>query len=238
MTDALGTLCRPAWDSTWRTETAAGRLLDDLSGVAVCGLQPLSQVRGDGDAGWGGPGTNVVGCGGRIRDVMQSAEPLAPAGEEGKSVLRKLLELQMPGHAGRVDQCGLIRRFDSSGGRLLVSDLEHAKSRVWLASQRLLGGRAVRCLPEGAAGDYPSGMQTMQFAVVDSLAEPILGYIIGDTGDESRARANRARLARVLGFIDAGVRAGEAVLVHCRMGTNRSVTVAAAYLMIYHAMTV
>mgnify|MGYP001975142152 CR=1 FL=1 len=40
----------------------------------------------------------------------------------------------------------------------------------------------------------------------------------------------------VLDFIHEGVKAGENVIIHCRLGTNRSVMVALAYLMIFHRM--
>ncbi|KAJ1480055.1 hypothetical protein T484DRAFT_1901830 [Baffinella frigidus] len=226
---------RPAWDSSWRKESSASRLLEDLSGVAVCGVQPVAQARWDSDKAHAASGGRMGGCGARIRDVLESAEPMAPAGEgEHKSILRKLLELQMPAkHGGHK---GLIRRFEASGGRLYVADKEHATSKVWLATQRLVGGRAVRCLGESGAEEYPA-MQALFYEVEDSMEEAILGYKVGDALDAGRARARWARLGKVLAYIDAGVRAGEGVLVHCRMGTNRSVVVAAAYLMVYHAMT-
>ena len=97
--------------------------------------------------------------------------------------------------------------------------------------------------------------------VDDTLSEPILGYYSPEPAgmyEETLAENRRTELKRVLGthftcftgtnvqkktdaegtadFIHEGVKTGENVIVHCRLGTNRSVMVAAAYLMIYHRM--
>jgi hypothetical protein len=154
--------------------------------------------------------------------------------EESKSVLRRLLEAQV----GRTDPVGLIMRFEPSGSKLFVTDKERARSVGWLATSRLLGGRAVRCLRVDAEDHYPA-MRSLNYEVDDTMSEPILGYFCpSEAGpyELERAQQRRAAVKGVLDFIHEGVKAGENIIVHCRLGTNRSVVVALAYLMIYQRM--
>ena len=228
---------RPAWDSSWRSdmernagetmEQASG-CLSDFAGVGMCGVKPFNN----------GPGKTTSApafgaCSSRIRDMAASIQPVSEP-EERKSVLRRLLEAQ----AGLIDPVGLIKRFEPSGGRLFVTDKERAKSTGWLASNRLLGGRAVRCLRVDPDEHYPA-MRALNFEVDDTLAEPILGYFCPEEAGlygVVQAEQRRAEVKAVLDFIHEGVVAGDNIIIHCRLGTNRSVMVALAYLMIYHRM--
>ena len=228
---------RPEWDSSWRPETVrqvgdnlehASGCLSDFAGVAVCGARPFNTKS------TGSTGTPIfAACGSRLHDMATSIHPISEP-EEKKSVLRRLLEAQ----AGMTEPIGLIKRFEPGGARLFVTDRERAKSLGWLASCRLLGGRAVRCLRVDAGEQYPA-MRALRFEVDDTLSEPILGYFCpAEAGlyDVSLAERRRKEVKGVLDFIHEGVKAGENVIIHCRLGTNRSVMVALAYLMIFHRM--
>ena len=162
----------------------------------------------------------------------------------------------------------------------------------WLASSRLLTGRAVRCLRIEPEEHYPA-MRACHFEVLSLLAllvqnVPAICWcnrvqMLTQEGRACRlttrslsrslaisARSLRACTRRLslktavlsssacsvlsllallvhtyqkktdaegaADFIHEGVKTGENVIVHCRLGTNRSVMVAAAYLMIYHRM--
>jgi hypothetical protein len=139
--------------------------------------------------------------------------------------------------ASQDDQRGLIRRFEPHGSRLFVTGRVHAMNTRWLKDRDLLKGRAVRCLRVLPHDAYPE-MRAIEFPVDDVLNEPILGYHV-DRPENLRgvAVARREQARAVMRFIDDGVRAGEPVLVHCRMGINRSATIAIAYLVVYHGMS-
>eukprot|EP00286_Rhodomonas_abbreviata_P019819 CAMPEP_0181311446 /NCGR_PEP_ID=MMETSP1101-20121128/13140_1 /TAXON_ID=46948 /ORGANISM="Rhodomonas abbreviata, Strain Caron Lab Isolate" /LENGTH=444 /DNA_ID=CAMNT_0023418175 /DNA_START=299 /DNA_END=1629 /DNA_ORIENTATION=+ len=230
---------RPSWDSSWKFDMSepqeeAASFLTDIAGVGVCGLQPLGGGGRTSEKLKESSGFSVVSCGGRIRDIVATAEPLPSGkGDEQRSILGRLLNMQ----GERQDPKGLIRRFEPSGGKLFVSDKDRAMSKAWLGGHKLLGGRAVRCIQQVHGEDYPH-MRSFPYEVADNLLEPILGYTSPRFGiSEDTATLRRAEIKKVLDFIHEGIMTGEAVLVHCRLGTNRSVTVATAYLMIYHGMT-
>jgi len=209
-------------------EQASG-CLSDFAGVGVCGVKPFNSGKNKSADDPAAPG--VFGsCGAQFHDMATSIHPIAEP-EESKSVLRRLLEAQV----GRQDPVGLILRVEPSGSKLFVTDKERAKSVGWLASSRLLGGRAVRCLRVDADEHYPS-MRSFNYEVDDNMSEPILGYycpVVAGPYDVPRAQQRRAEMKKVLDFIHEGVKTGENVIIHCRLGTNRSVMVAVAYLMIY-----
>lgn len=229
---------RPAWDSSWKigmteAEEEAVGCLSDVAGVGVCGVQPIGRQSNskleDTNSGF-----SITSCGASIRDVISNAEPLPSrkSAEESSSMLRRLLNMS----SDTPDTKGLIRRFEPSGARLFVSDRDRAMSKAWLNSHRLLAGRAVRCLHQVSGEEYPP-MRALFYEVNDALYEPILGYYSPNYGiTPTAAAARRQEVKRVLDFIHEGVVAGEGVVVHCRLGTNRSVVVAVAYLMIYHGL--
>ncbi len=234
---------RPAWDSSWRPEAVrqaednleqASGWVSDFAGVGVCGVKPFNISK---DRAQSGPTLADVAfttCGG-LSDIATSIQPIAEP-EESKSVLRRLLEAQM----GRADPVGLIKRFEPTGAKLYVTDKERAMSVGWLAGASLLGGRAVRCLRVDAADTYPA-MRSLHLEVDDTMSEPILGYFCPVDGAPyaiELADKRRGEVKQVLDFMHEGIRAGENILVHCRLGTNRSVMIALAYLMIYHRMRV
>ena len=149
---------RPAWDSSWRPEAVrraednieqASDCLSDFAGVGVCGVKPFNSGKTAADPASAPP--MFGSCGGRLQDLATSIQPIAEP-EENKSVLRRLLEAQV----GRADPIGLIMRIEPSGAKIFVTDKERAKSVGWLASSRLLGGRAVRCLRVDAEEEYPN----------------------------------------------------------------------------------
>jgi predicted protein tyrosine phosphatase len=232
---------RPAWDSSWRPEAVrqaednleqASGWVSDFAGVGVCGVKPFNISK---DRAQGGPALADVAfrtCGG-LSDIATSIQPIAEP-EESKSVLRRLLEAQM----GRADGVGLIKRFEPTGAKLYVTDKERAMSVSWLTGASLLRGRAVRCLRVDAADTYPA-MRALHLEVDDTMSEPILGYFCPVDGGPyaiELADKRRGEVKQVLDFMHEGIRAGENILVHCRLGTNRSVMIALAYLMIYHRM--
>lgn len=75
----------------------------------------------------------------------------------------------------------------------------------------------------------------MLIQVDDVLNEPILGYHTDAEGCLLEvAGVRRMQIKQILDYVHQGIVCGESVLVHCRMGTNRSVVVACAYMMMYH----
>lgn len=200
----------------------------------MCGVKPFNSGKQKTAAALSGGRERQPGfgaCGSCLQDMATSIHPIAEP-EESKSVLRRLLEAQV----GRTEPVGLIMRVEPSGAKLFVTDKARATSVGWLATNRLLGGRAVRCLRVEAHDQYPA-MRSLNFEADDTLSEPLLGYFCPtEAGPYSLARAEqrRAQVKAVLDFIHEGVKTGENVIVHCRLGTNRSVVVALAYLMIYH----
>jgi protein-tyrosine phosphatase len=63
----------------------------------------------------------------------------------------------------------------------------------------------------------------------------ILGYHTDEEGCLLEvAGLRRLQVKQVMSYIHEGISCGEGVVVHCRAGANRSATVAAAYMMIYH----
>lgn len=247
---------RPAWDSslpgskppTKAALRGSAGCIDDVAAVRVCGVGGGFAPPGCAPSApqpAGAPAGGAGGCGGRIRDIMSKSARLRPqGGEEGqggapppeeRSALRILLErVSPPKEAGASRTC-LISRFEPSGGRLFVCDRARAARRAWLEQSDLLNGRAVRCIRQQAAlGEYPQ-MRHAWYEVDDVLNEPILGYHTDEVGSLLEvAGVRRLQIKQVMGYIHEGISRGEGVLVHCRQGANRSATVAAAYMMIYH----
>ena len=242
---------RPAWDSSWRKEVAldhdheiwsssssssAPAVLEDVAGVGVCGIQPVSQRSCSILNSTPTPFPKVFNsCGGRLRGLAASASEFRNTTVfEGKS---SILSRLFPSDTLEEDHRGLIKRFDPQGARLFVTGRTHAMNTSWLKDRDILAGRALRCLRVLPHDAYPE-MRAMEFPVDDVLNEPLLGYHI-DRPENLRgvAAARREQVRAALRFIDDGVRGGEAVLVHCRMGINRSAAVATAYLIIYHGFS-